>query len=151
MKIFFIIPLILLFVVSNVNAQVNVKGSSGYGYGTRCTFHVEDVDPNGLQMTLTHIDNLNALPEKPTLLIKLMDNTTLELKGKRTYGELEKWMGTDYHKDAATFNLTQEQFKKMAEGIKKLRINTQPKSFEKEWKNGKFGKELYKDYQRSKF
>lgn len=151
MKKLFIIQLILLFVVSNVNAQVNVKARSGYGFGTRCTFHVEDVEPNGLQLTMTLIDNLISLPEKPTMLIKLMDDTTLELKGNRTYGKVEKWMGTDYHKDAATFDLTQEQFKKMAEGIKKLRINTQPKPFEKEWKNGKFGKELYKDYQKSEF
>ena len=151
MKKIFILQLILLFVVGNVNAQVKVKGNSGIGFGSRYTFHVEDVDPNGLQLTLTLIDDVNSLPEKPTLLIKLMDDTTLELKGNRTYSELEKWAGTDYHKDVATFNLTQEQFKKMAEGVKKLRINSQPRSFEKEWKNGKFGKELYKDYQKSKF
>ena len=120
----------LAFVICNANAQVKVKALNGFGFGTRCTFHVEETEHQNLQLIVTLVG---------------------ELKGQKTYSELEKWGGTDYHKEAAIFSLSYEQLLMIAKGVKKLRLDTQPKFFEKEWRNGKFGKQLYKDYQKSKF
>lgn len=82
-----------------------------------------------------------------------MDDTVLELKGKRTRNELisNPNLHQRTHNDAATFVLTKEQFSEISKGVKKLRINAEPKFFEKEWKDGKFGKKLNEDYKKSAF
>ena len=150
MKKLFVILSILVFVVGNANAQVKVSAPTVFGWPTKCTFHVEDIESNDLQLNMT-LTGFVSLPEKPSLLLKLTDDSILELQGKRTFAAVEQMMGTDTHKEAASFPLTRGQLDMIAKGVKKLRLDTQPKFFEKEWRNGKFGKQLYKDYQKSKF
>ncbi len=142
--------LMALFAFSSVNAQVKIGGSMSNHI---ISFHVEDANKGKLNMTMIFQDNYNSLPANPVLLIKLMDNTVIELKGKRTRNEIitNPDLHQRTHNDAATFTLTKDQFNKMSKGVKKLRINCEPKFFEKEWKNGKFGKKLYEDYKDSAF
>ena len=80
-----------------------------------------------------------------------MDDTTIELTGVRTRDEIMDIGGREMHNDDATFIISQKQLDKIAMGITKLRINSQPKYYEKSWNDGKIGKKLYKDYQKSKF
>ena len=121
--------LMALFAFSSVNAQVKIGGSMSNHI---ISFHVEDANKGKLNMTMIFQDNYNSLPANPVLLIKLMDNTVIELKGKRTRNEIitNPDLHQRTHNDAATFTLTKDQFNKMSKGVKKLpEINQKYSSF----------------------
>ena len=139
-----------LFSFSHANSQVKIGSSLT---NEIITFHVQDTNDGKLNLTMVYQDNYNSLPGLPVLLIRLMDDTVLELKGERTRNELisNPNLHQRTHNDAANFVLTKEQFSGISKGVKKLRINAEPKYFEKEWKDGKFGKKLNEDYKKSAF
>ena len=147
MKKIFVILFFLAFTVSNANAVVTIAQS----LNSLLRAHIEDAGQNKYKLIISLKSDTKALPEKPILLLKFMDDTTIELTGVRTRDEIVDYGGRDMHNDDATFIISQEQLEKIAMGITKLRINSQPKYYEKSWNDGKIGKKLYKDYQKSKF
>ena len=150
MKKICVIFLLLTLYLSNVNATVLI--GSSFNRMVKCS--IVDAEVNKYKIVINYVDqNFNAIPEDPVLMLKLMDDSVLELKGNRTRSDVTtQGIGVlQTHSDEATFIINQNEFDKIIQGVKKIRINTHPNAYEKEWKNGKFGKKFYKDYQKSRF
>lgn len=148
MKRLFVFLFALTFVYNSSNAVITIAKSMN----SVLRAHIEDAGAKKYKLIISLLSDTKAIPEDPVLLLKFTDNTTLELKGKRTRNEkVDMPFGFNRHNDDATFIISQKVLDKIANGIIKFRINTQPKYYEKSWNNGKIGKKLYKDYQKSKF
>lgn len=103
------------------------------------------------KLCISFMATFKSLPDSPVLLLKMMDDTTIELRGEKTRSMEQQWQSSTFHNEEANFLLSQQQLDQIAKGIKKFRINSQPQYYEETWRNGKLGKKLYKDYQKSKF
>ena len=148
MKKYLVVFFMLAFTIGNTNAVVTIgKSLNKYVKG-----HIEDAGVNKYKFFVTFMASTNSLPTTPVMLLKFMDDTTVELSGERTRSSREMVSGTNmFWNDEAVFILNQKQFEQIVKGIKKIRINSQPKFFERTWKKDKLGKKLYKDYQKSRF
>jgi len=147
MKKLILIFFILVFTVCNVSAVVTI----GKSFTNYVRAYIEDAGANKYKLCISFMATFKSLPDSPFLQLKMMDDTTIELRGEKTSSKEQQWQSSTYYNEEACFILTQEQFDQIAKGVKKLRLNAQPEYYEKKWKNGEIGKKLYKDYNKSKF
>ena len=78
-----IILLLLTLCLCTVNATVLI--GSSMARMVKCS--VVDAGADKYKIVINIVDrNFNAIPEDPVLMLKLMDDSVLELKGNRTGG-----------------------------------------------------------------
>ncbi|WP_321479724.1 hypothetical protein [uncultured Bacteroides sp.] len=93
-----------------------------------------------------------TVPKNGKLLIKLMDDSTLELNTSIEYsdkiGKVNNVGGYVYTAYTITpsFNVTPEQIDKIKQGVKKIRLETSLEPIDKNFKKDKIGKVIEKEY-----
>ena len=98
------------------------------------------------------------ISDSPKMLLRLMDDSVISLDGYML-GSTNKSEGAvmigymavavNHYITEAKFPITKEQVESLSKGVKKLRLNTSPKLYEKDWNKDKIGIKLYKKYQES--
>lgn len=98
------------------------------------------------------------ISDSPKMLLRLMDDSVISLDGYML-GATNKSEGAvmigymavaiNHYVTEAKFPITKDQVESLSKGVKKLRLNTSPKLYEKEWNKDKIGIKLYKKYQES--
>ena len=131
------------------SAEVKYGGMS-YGVQMRITKENNEAFLNVRLQDLTKV-----MTESPKMLIKLMNDSIINLDGKIMSTSHKNEGGvvvanivveSDFIVSDAKFPITPEQIKQIGLGVKKLRLNTSPNYHEKEWKKDKIGKKLYEEY-----
>jgi hypothetical protein len=154
MKKLFIAIFLTLF---SVNSFAQVK----FGNGALGDYDVKinvETQNDSICLHMTYRDEHCKLAGAPKLLLKLFDDSIIELAGKNL-SEVTKNEGgyvvsgvmfsENIYIADVNFPITKDQMESLKKGVKKIRINSSPKYREKEWENDKIGKKLYKDYEKS--
>ncbi|MBP1614728.1 MAG: hypothetical protein H6Q13_2176 [Bacteroidetes bacterium] len=93
-----------------------------------------------------------TVPKNGKLLIKLMDDSALELNTSIEYsdkiGKVNNVAGYVYTTYTITpsFNITPEQIDKIKQGVKKIRLETSLEPIDKDFKKEKIGKVIETEY-----
>jgi len=112
------------------------------------TCNVEKQGNSYFLVTSTYWHDIIA--DNPTLKIRTFDGDVLTLTGKKI-GEA-KFVSKENDRDHyAQFRITPQQFEKIKSGIKRFRISpVSDGAVDKEFKNRKIGKKIYKLYLKAK-
>ena len=142
---------ILLLILGCAYCSAEVKyGGMSYSMRMRITKENNEAFLNVRLQDLTKV-----MTESPKMLIKLMNDSIINLDGKIMSTSHKNEGGvvvanivveSDFIVSDAKFPITPEQIKQIGLGVKKLRLNTSPNYHEKEWKKDKIGKKLYEEY-----
>jgi hypothetical protein len=111
---------------------------------------------DSIYLMMNFHDYNNKFIDTPKFLIKLFDDTIIELGGYKlssaTIDESDIVIsGMSFpimvYETNLKFLISKEQMSSFKKGIKKIRFNTSPKYREKEWRKDKIGKEILKEYE----
>lgn len=106
-------------------------------------------------LLVTLNDNDNKVTDTPKLLIKLFNDSIIELQGKLLSSTVQDDYGAviggmilseNMYVSNMKFQISKSLIESIKNGIKKIRLNSLPKYREKEWGKDKIGKALYKEY-----
>jgi hypothetical protein len=121
------------------------------------TINVETKN-DSIYLVATLKDEQNKFADTPRMLIKLSNDSTIELQGINMSSTVKNDGGivisgivysSVYNVDNIKFPISKDQIIELGKGIKKIRFNTTPKFREKGWGTDKIGKKLYEDYKKS--
>ena len=142
---------ILLLILGCAYCSAEVKyGGMSYSMRMRITKENDEAFLNVRLQDLTKV-----MTESPKMLIKLMNDSIINLDGKILFTSQTNEGGVavgniviegGFIVSETKFPITPEQIKQIGLGVKKLRLNTSPNYHEKEWKKDKIGKKLYEEY-----
>ncbi|MBR4708805.1 MAG: hypothetical protein IKP30_01675 [Bacteroidaceae bacterium] len=142
---------ILLLILGCAYCSAEVKyGGMSYSVQMRITKENGEAFLNFRLQDLTKV-----MTESPKMLIKLMNDSVLNLEGTLMSTSHKNEGGvvvynivveSEFIVSDAKFPITPEQIQQIGSGVKKLRLNTSPNYHEKEWKKDKIGKKLYEEY-----
>lgn len=146
-----------LMAMISISASSQVKfGNGALGdYDAKIKVVTEN---DSIYLLMTFRDYYNKFADTPKFLIKLCDNTIMELQGTNlsssTKDEDSAIIGgivvsSTLNVCNLKFPITREQMESLRKGVKKVRLNTSPKYREKEWRKDKIGKAIYKEYKHS--
>lgn len=134
-----------LFVSIFANGQVSFSG-------VKINLTTEN---DSIFLNVIYKNEKRKMDETPKLLLRLMNDDVLMLNGKligvqnKTEGGYMLYgvvIAANEFVSEAKFYITKEQMNQIGMGVKKFRLNTSPKYFEKEWSKDKIGKILYNKY-----
>lgn len=137
-------------------------GSAQVKYGIPDICRVS-LDINGTDSALSLSVKMSAefisIDSRPILLIKLFDDTVMELHGVLIQNNNEVTgayiVGSEYSAFAsvsdtkvsyAEFPISEDQVYLFATGIKQLRLTTSPRVHDKHWRKDRIGHRLYQRY-----
>lgn len=133
-------------------AQVSIGNRTLGGNNLKIDLVMEN---DSIFLLLSYTDTKNKIEDAPKLLVRLIDDTVISLDATT----LESFVQTDeaavgenvlfsrnYFVSEARFPITKDQIEIFSRGIKKLRLNTSPKIYERTWTDDKVGRKLYNKY-----
>jgi hypothetical protein len=139
----------------SISSQVKFGNGALGDYDAQIRVVTED---NSIYLLMTFRDYDNKFVDTPKFLIKLFDDTVMELQGTNLSSSTDDngavivsgvVIPFDLNVCNLKFPITLEQIESLKKGVKKVRLNTSPKYREKEWHKDKIGKAIYKEYEHS--
>lgn len=150
----FLFSILLCLICAFCNAQ-GVK----YGLDPFWEYVIHGSDSNLVLTIKCTTEFSTRIADEPKILIRFFNDSTILLSGtshhasKETYGAVGIPVGSTIINSALTYNvtyadfhLTKEQFLFFYYGIKKVRLNTTPTFYEKEWGHDRIGNKLFMQY-----